>query len=270
MKYKLVISDFDGTLLKSNDTISDETKSAIREYTLSGGVFGISTGRSFESISKRLEEIGLHGKFPIMSCQGALSYDSESGEVLGDIPMEREAATEFLRRAENMGLLCQFYTARDVFVPELNNINGGYFKLTRLTPKEVGRVSVYAQKTHEKIYKTLCFISPTDRARVISAMADIPNAQVFASHAALVEAASVRAGKGNGLIETCRVFGIEPEKTVAIGDELNDIEMIKAAGLGVAMGNAIDKAIEAADFVTDTNDNDGVAKVLRKIMSGEL
>lgn len=270
MKYKLVICDFDGTLLRSDDTISDETKRAIFEYTESGGVFGISTGRSFESIYKRLSELGLKGKFPVMSCQGALSYDSESGELLADIPMDRVSAVEFLRRAENMGLTCQFYTARDVFVPELNEINGGYFKLTRLTPIGVGKVSEYAQKTTEKIYKTLCFINPKDRERVISAMSGIPNTQVFASHAALIEAASQCAGKGNGLIKTCKAFKVPIEQSVSIGDELNDVEMIKAAGLGVAMGNAIDKAKDAADYVTDTNDNDGVAKVLRKILNGTL
>ena len=270
MKYKLVISDFDGTLLRSDDKISDETRNAIRKYVECGGIFGISTGRSFTSIAKRLNELGLNGRFPIMSCQGSLSHDSLSGELIADIPMDRASATEFLRRAENMGLTCQFYTADDVYVPELNEINGGYFRATRLSPKAVGKVSEYASKTEEKIYKTLCFIHPSYRSSVIGEMSGIAGTQVFASHAMLIEAVSDRAGKGNGLIETCKAYGIPPENSVAIGDELNDIEMIKAAGFGVAMGNAIEEAKEAADYITDTNDNDGVARVLRKIIANEL
>lgn len=270
MKYKLVISDFDGTLLRRDDIISDETKSAIKEFVSSGGIFGISTGRSFESISKRLGELGLEGRFPVMSCQGALSNDSESGTLLADIPMDKKAAVEFLLRAENMGLTCQFYTEKDVFVPELNKVNRYYFERTRLTPIAVEKVSDYALSTQEKIYKTLCFINPGDRTRVIGKMQGIAGTQVFASHAMLVEAVSSHAGKGNGLIATCKAYGILPELSVAIGDELNDVEMIKAAGLGVAMANAVDEAKKAADYVTDTNENDGVAKVLRKIISGEL
>ena len=270
MKYKLVISDFDGTLLRSDDIISDETKSAIKEFTRLGGIFGISTGRSFDSISKRLSELGLSGRFPVMSCQGALSHDSESSELLSDIPMDREAAVEFLRRAEDMGLTCQYYSSRGVYVPELNEKNRYYFARTRLTPVAVGKVSDCAAVTEDKIYKTLCFIEPRDRARVLAKMEGIEGTKVFASHAMLVEAVSIRAGKGNGLIATCKAYGVPPEMSVAIGDELNDIEMIKAAGLGVAMYNAVDEAKKAADFVTDTNDNDGVAKVLRKIIEGTI
>ena len=73
--------------------------------------------------------------------------------------------------------------------------------------------------------------------------------------------------KGQGLRDTCRVLGIQPEETVAFGDAENDIPMLTAAGVGVAMGNASDKVKAAADAVTASNNEDGIAQWLERMMT---
>jgi hydroxymethylpyrimidine pyrophosphatase-like HAD family hydrolase len=79
-----------------------------------------------------------------------------------------------------------------------------------------------------------------------------------------IEINSGDAHKGAALLELCRHLNIDPAQAMAFGDGLNDVTMIKTAGIGVAMGNADPRVKDVADFVTDTNDNDGVAKAIRR------
>ena len=74
----------------------------------------------------------------------------------------------------------------------------------------------------------------------------------------------LRVHKGNALLKLCAYLNIDPSQTMAFGDGLNDVTMLKTAGIGVAMGNAAPQVKEAADFITDTNDNDGVAKAIEQ------
>lgn len=270
MNYDLAISDFDGTLLRNDDSISDFTAAAVKRFTQSGGIFGVSTGRAYSSIKQRLGEVGLSGNFPVLCCQGALSVDFKSGEIISQIGMDVSSAEEFLQRAEERNLICQFYTAHRVYVPELNEINGYYFNKNRITPQQVGKLSKFVKKCRDPILKTVCFITPEIREETFKAFCGIKNAKTFTSNPRLFEAVSDKAGKGNGLKAVCKRLNVPLSRSAAIGDELNDIDMIKAAGLGVAMGNAVKEVKAAADYVTADNDNDGVAAVLEKIINEEI
>lgn len=270
MRYKLAVSDFDGTLLRGDDTVSERTVAAIESFRAAGGIFGISTGRAFSSIRQRMGELGLSGNFPVMCCQGAFSADYETGEIITQTGMDRESAAEFLRRAERRGLTGQFYTAKNVYVPELNETNKVYFETNRIEPVEAGVLSECAAKCNEPILKVLCYITPQIREEMFPLYAGIKKVKMFTSGAYLFEAVSENAGKGNGLIDVCRRLGVPVSQSVAFGDELNDVDMIQVAGLGVAMGNARAEAKAAADTVTSSCERDGVAEILEKIVAGEL
>ncbi len=265
MRYDLFISDFDGTLLRRDDRVSARTVAAIKKFTSSGGVFGVSTGRAFASMIKRLGELGLSGDFPVMCCQGAASVDIRSGKTLGVIPMKKAAVSEFLRRAETLGLCPQYYTPDKIFTEKLNAVNKPYFDINRVLPEEVGRVSEHAENCCGPVLKTLCFIEPDRRSEMLDAFGDIQGIKVFASHPMLIEAVDASAGKGNGLRRLCESLGIPIGRSVAAGDELNDMEMVQAAGLGVAMGNAVPELKAVADRITSDCDNDGVAEILEEI-----
>lgn len=269
MRYDLAISDFDGTLLRRDDTVSARTVAAIQNFTAAGGVFGISTGRSFASIRKRLGELGIRGDMPVMCCQGALFRKSESGEILAQIPMDTAAAVAFTKRSEQLGLSTQFYTADEIYAPALNEKNAAYFQINRLEPTAVGCVSAFLGQCDMPVLKVLSVIDPADREKMLAAFSGIPGIKVFASHPMLIEAVSVRAGKENGLKAACARFGVPLARCAAFGDELNDVDMIRAAGLGVAVQNAVAAAKAAADFVTTDCDDDGVARVLEKIAADE-
>ena len=116
----------------------------------------------------------------------------------------------------------------------------------------------------------LCYITPQIREEMFPLYAGIKKVKMFTSGAYLFEAVSENAGKGNGLIDVCRRLGVPVSQSVAFGDELNDVDMIQVAGLGVAMGNARAEAKAAADTVTSSCERDGVAEILEKIVAGEL
>ncbi|MDE7394950.1 MAG: HAD family hydrolase [Clostridiales bacterium] len=268
MRYKLALSDFDGTLLRRDDTISPRTVRAIAGYTAAGGTFCVSTGRAFSSIAQRLNELGL-GDCVVMSCQGAL-FKRSSGETLKVVPMDREGAVAFLRKAEALDLPCQFYTEDEIYAPYVNERNEEYFRMNRLTPVLTDNVSQFASTCNMPILKTLAVIPPERREELLAAFSGIAEIKVFASHPMLLEAVSTDAGKGNGLKHACAYLGISPHECVAFGDEQNDVEMLLAADLGVAVANAVTEAKQAAGLITDDCDDDGVAKVLEKITASEL
>ena len=268
MKYKLALSDFDGTLLRRDDTISPRTVRAIAAFEAAGGTFCVSTGRAFSSIVMRLGELGLRD-CAVLSCQGAL-FKRTTGETLGTVPMEKESVLAVLRRAQELDIPCQFYTEEDIFAPYFDERNALYFKINRIVPKVVENFYRFAEDCKEPILKTLVVIPAERREEVLAALSEIKHTKVFASHAQLIEGVSENAGKGNGLRLACARLGIDPSACVAFGDEQNDIEMLTAAGLGVAVGNAVPEAKRAADRIADDCDDDGVAKILEKITANEL
>lgn len=270
MRYKLVVSDFDGTLLRRDDTLSERTVAAIREYVRLGGKFVISTGRSYASIRKRLGELGINEHFPVMSCQGAISCDWIDGRVHTLIPIPLKAAEEFLRRVTDQGLIGQLYTGEEIYASHYDWRNEEYFLRNRLEPIVKPDICKFVYECDKPPLKVLCLIPAADRERLLHELGQISGIKVFASHPQLIEGVSEKAGKENGLLATAESFGIPRAQTVAIGDELNDLEMIRTAGLGVAMANAVDEVKSAADYVTGDCDDDGVAVVLEKIINGQL
>ena len=96
-----------------------------------------------------------------------------------------------------------------------------------------------------------------------------PDLAFMRSHSFIVEIMTKGIDKGLAVKWLCDKYGINTEDSISLGDSENDIAMIKTAGLGVAMANAMPKVKEAADYIADSNDNDGVAKVIQKFCLGD-
>lgn len=268
MRYELVVSDFDGTLLRRDDTISERTVRAIRAYTEAGGTFAVSTGRSYASIVQRLGELGITGDVPVMCCQGAIMRTAISGKILSVLPMTNAAAVAFLRRAADMGGAVQFYTPDEVIVPYLNENNAEYFRANRITPRIEKDLFAAAENCTAPILKVLAVVRPDVRETMRACFGAVDGLQTFTSGPWLYEAVSTHAGKENGLRAACAYLGIPLSRCAAIGDERNDVGMIAAAGLGVAVANALPEAKAAAKMIAHSCDEDGVAEVLERILSG--
>ena len=120
----------------------------------------------------------------------------------------------------------------------------------------------YIEKNDVSVEKlTLPYVEPERRAELFQKINELPVSCVWGGLNGM-EVTAQAATKGEALLRVCRYFGLLPENCIAFGDSGNDISMLKLAGIGAAMGNASDDVKAAADIITDTNDNDGVAQII--------
>lgn len=262
----MIVSDFDGTLLRSDDTVSQSTRDAIAAYIRRGGIFTISTGRNYLSIRRRLPEVGLDSlPIPIMSLQGGLVVDNRTGEELFAQTLPNDAVLRFLDLCERDKLYCHVYGKYDIFSEKDCPFAAEYEKLTTIHVQPVGDLKRYVAGRNGWM-KCLAVCDPADTVQTAARWSEEMRgvAQIVITSKRFVECIPLDSGKGAGVRNTAERLGIDISDVIAVGDEMNDVSMLQAAGLGVAMANARAAVKEIADYVTDANDEDGVRKMIEK------
>jgi len=273
MKYKAIITDFDGTLLKSDGTVSERMLSAIKAYKAKGGKIALCTGRIFNSIRPEAEKIGLGGE--IYCYNGAAVYDTKSGVRKTHIPVPSKYVQDICRYFEERNLYFQTYLDDVIFCQKFSEDGDYYYKnFSRGARFATGiPLSAYFEKhTDARPTKFLAILKPEEMQEHIDALNEKFGHAIMAmcSNAQYLEIVSLRAGKGNALLNFCKLTGISVEESVAFGDSLNDIPMLKSAGVGIAVENAREEVKNIADYVCPSNDEDGVAEVIEMIIGGSF
>ncbi len=265
--YKLIISDFDGTLADGESQVSEKNKKAIAEYIEAGGIFVISTGRLPQGIMPTVKKLGLRGL--VCCCQGAVVLDIESGEAVFEERLSLRTTLAACRKMEDMGAtvlafdMWKYYANKDGEYLKLYEKNDGVCA-TVIRDK---RLSEFIEENKFRAYKLLVIVDSCDSERVVTELkaADIPDAVIVKSHNFLVEAVNDKHSKGSALRLLAERYGVPIEKTIGIGDNCNDIPMIEAAGLGVAVNNSAPQLKAAADYVCKgTNNESAVAEVIER------
>ena len=143
---------------------------------------------------------------------------------------------------------------------------GVYQPLYRATSSFAEDIRAFALENADRINKiNMYHTSPESRARTLERLSGLPLDFTFAETTSL-ETTPQGVSKGTGLADLCDVLGIPIEEAIGVGDAFNDVPMLKAAGLGAAMGNSNEEAIRAADVVVGDNDHDGIAEVIDKYL----
>lgn len=247
-KYKLLALDMDGTLLNREHAISAENHKWIHQAIESGVVVVLATGREVQSIASYAAELGLNS--PMVCVNGSELWQAPNHLIKRHL-LNPEWIVEMHDLAEAMGCRYWAYTVDEVFTKEQ--------WLERLDPND-GR-------------QWLKFgIHCADReqlAEINSMLATTGRYELTNSSRHNIEVNPLGISKESGLREICKLLNIEMDEVVACGDSLNDLKMIRSVGLGVAMGNAQEAVKQAADVITGTNDEDGVAQVIRTYLLGE-
>ena len=266
INYALIVSDFDGTLVKADGTISPQTQQIIRRYVDDGGIFAISTGRMPAGILPRVKELGLKG---VVCCgQGSAIVDIESNEVLleGNIP--NEIAVDICRKMEEMGLHIHVYALWDYY----SNMDDEALKMYERIVKskaiivEDKPISQFVKETGMNPCKVLAMVAPEDNERVRVALEKekFSGCEVTRSSVYLVEVSNAQYSKGTSIDFLSEKYNVPTEKTIAVGDQINDLSMIERAGLGIAVQNA-DDSLKARALVCDyTNEEDALAHIIEK------
>jgi len=267
MNIKLVALDLDDTLLDPNLRISEESVRAIQEVRKRGVRITISTGRMYLSALPYALQLGID--VPLITYQGAFVKNSLSEEVLYLKPVPAQAAREVIQFFQCSGVHCHSYFG-DRLVMESLTEEGKYY--TKLAGVEATIVDDLADSLETNAALKIMAISNHEQK-----LLDLERKLKFKygeklhitrSKPYFLEVMHIEADKAKALEVIARHYQIDRRDVMAIGDSYNDLEMIKWAGVGLAMGNAFQPVKDAADFVTSSNEEEGVAEALRRFILG--
>lgn len=267
LNYRLIVSDFDGTLIADNQIVPQKVKAAINDYIASGGVFAVCTGRILYCILPRVRELGLKGY--VVACQGTVIADIESGKIIKNGGMDYEGVAEICRNIKELGHPVNVYCDDDMYtdITKDNKFLQTYERIVGIDAKYVGDdIAGFVLNKKPYCQKVAVLVTPQEQAALYNELKKrfLGKYDVTCSATVLVEVSPLNSGKGTGLKFLADKFNIPIEKTVAVGDNLNDLSMIQAAGLGVAVGNAVEALKEAADFVSVSNNEGAIAQIIEK------
>lgn len=267
MKYKLIFTDFDGTFLKDDLTIGERSKAAVRDYVARGGNFVICTGRPTHSVFSYLPELGLsRQKISAVGFQGGHIVGSR-GELIDAKLLDNRAARKIIAKFYELGYYVHTYDFDYVYVEEYNDINRDYVYFTGVKLKRVGNLVDYMDANPDfNPVKVLAVIPEEKMDEVVEIFAKekLDGVRFHPSSATYLEFVPQCGGKGNSLVEVAELLGIDIADTIAVGDNMNDLSMIRAAGLGVAVANARAELKAEADYIAPGNNDDAICDVIEK------
>lgn len=247
MAIRLLALDMDGTLLNARQAISPENRRWIRRAAENGVTVCLASGRGRPTMLPYYEELGLAGT-PFVAVNGGEVWRDES-RLLSRRPLDRSLNRRLLAIAEETDAWFWAYGCEGYYLTKADWDPG-------FVQEEWLKFGYYAEDREVL-------------ARVKAELGRLGPLEITNSDPNNLEINPPGVSKAAGLAEVCRELGIRMEETVAVGDSLNDLAMIRQAGVGVAMGNAQPAVKRAADAVVAANDEDGVAEAIRRFVFGE-
>lgn len=262
--YQAVFCDIDGTLLTSDHRITADTKEKIKSLHDSGIPFILVSARMPAAIRPIQEELGIQA--PIISYGGALILDKNKNPM-NSIGLSMELVREIrklLPPETNDYCFCTY--SYDKWIAE-NPDHPLIRREERITGvSSLGGSFEALLSESEPVHKLLGFGTPA----VLDATADqlkaaFPQCAIYKSAPNILEIMDSHVSKSGAVHLLCKKLGISPQNTVAFGDNYNDIDMLEAAGLGIAMGNAPEEVKKHASEITKTNDQEGLLLSLNSL-----
>ena len=259
---RLAAIDLDGTLLRSDNSISERTRAAIRMARGSGVAVVIVTARGPASVSELARDAGIGGS--AICSNGGLIVDLSTGAILRERLLELEVATRLIHglRAQLPGIV--FAVEHEAFAHEPGFSAWGWEP--PVGTRVADAVELLADPATKLILRHVGHEVETVAAVARELAGD--EATVVQSGGDAVEVTAAGVNKAAGLAEVAEELGIDAADVVAFGDYPNDVPMLAWAGLGVAVANAHAEVLAIADEVTASNDDDGVALVLERYRRG--
>jgi len=260
--YKLIACDIDGTLVTDDKKLTQKTIDTIRKISEQGVIFALSTGRPKANTNRVSDALGVDTPFIVYNGSRVCLKDNT---ILFDILLEEKDA----RKAIDMILANKgsvvFYSDEKLYVNRIDEGVQKYIDMSVLKPI----IFDYDEINFKNITKVIWVDADPDKVKENYEYAKdiMTNTNTTITQPFLLEFLNKKISKAFGIDVLCKHYGIELSEVIAIGDALNDIEMIEHAGLGVAMANSMDGVKEHANYVTKkTNNEDGVVEVIEKFI----
>ncbi|MGR3741410.1 Cof-type HAD-IIB family hydrolase [Companilactobacillus sp. DQM5] len=284
---KLIASDMDGTLLNDQMEVSDNNANAIKAAQDSGIEFLVATGRGIKEARPFFEYAHINSGF--ITLNGAEVFNTKQ-QVVDTHKIKPALVKKITDKFSNEDIYFELITNKGIFSnsydkrlssvadlmillnPGLTMAEAMKISEEKLKLMTTNYINSYDEILGNNDYDILKVIAFDSRGRdylkdLIAKDNEDGNLVVTSSSVNNIEINDKMAQKGLALLDYAKHQGYKPEEIMAIGDNLNDYSMIKMAGVGVAMKNAIPEIKEIANMQTDTNVNDGVAKAIKKAIN---
>lgn len=277
-KVKLVALDLDGTLFNSEKKISEKNLDAIKKAVDMGVVVLPATGRPFVGVPEAIKTIPeIHY---VITVNGAAVYDLHTGKCVYENPIRHETMVKLIDELDKLDITADLFIGGQGY---MDSKNKGFYKRTGLSDAMieylvssrlvVDKLPQYVRDKKPAVQKiTINFIKQADgtlyhRDKAVEVAESFSDELIHVSGGlGNLELTNKEVSKGNALLQLAKQMNIPREQTMACGDSGNDLDMIIKAGIGVAMANSEKAVLDASDYVTLSNDEDGVAAAFEKFV----
>lgn len=282
--YRLLALDMDGTLLNRSKIITPAVRDTLQAAIRKGVNVTIASGRFPASVWLHARHVGMHGC--LIAFNGAVILDAETGERVQGFPIRPETARRIAELAAEAGAYVHFYGYRTLFVEQMNEMNASWplanvvvdpdrpltyenyrEQADLIQVKQTGDLAAFAEAASEPLYKAT--VISEDPELLIKLYDELRSWNELALTKTGQRRFDINAdgiSKRTALEALCRIYGMHAAEVAAIGDYDNDVDMLGWAGLGIAMANSSDRVKQAADAVTASNEEDGVAVAVRRYL----
>lgn len=265
----LIVTDIDGTLLRSDGTISKETKNKIKQLTAQGHIFALATGRMHGAARMIAHQLGWNGY--IISCNGAVVKHSKTGHELFTQQIPRQSLYDLLEIFERHQCYYHLYASDLIATPKMEKYALNYYRQVQELPvalkfdvQEVG--DMRAAIAQRDFYKVGIEHVAGTHDLLADEVRNVPHLISYKSYHSTLDIMFEGITKVCGIQVLMKYYEIPPSRVIAFGDQDNDRDMLTFAAYGMAMGNATQSLKEAADAVVKTNDEDGLRHALTEII----
>lgn len=270
MTYKMIVLDLDDTLLRDDGTISPRNKQALMAAQEAGVKVVLASGRPTYAMKALADELELErfGSY-ILSFNGAKIINWKTREEPFSSALTPETAHALYEMSIQEGVSALTYVGDDIVTEQANQ----YTHIeAQITGMKIAEVPSFIEAVQIPVVKVLMVEDPDRLVRVEEKLKVelAGKLNVMRSKPFFLEFTENGVNKGTSLQHLIDQLGIERSEVIAMGDGYNDVAMLEFAGLGVAMGNAPEEIKQLADYVTDTNMNDGVAQVVESFILNDL
>ena len=287
---ELIVSDMDGTLLNGKMKVSETNAKAIKAAMNQGIHFMVATGRGFTEAQPLLKEVGINCSF--ITLNGAQVYNEE-GSVIQNIGIDKQSVHEIVAAIKKRNLYCEMTTSNGIYsdnkAKRIESVASLLFETNpdttykmavvlaaaRLEIMNINYVEDYEELVHDDSIEVLKIIAFSDDGRKVlgpltEELEKSGELAITASFVNNIEINNINAQKGIALEAAAKKLNIPLENIMTLGDNFNDVSMLKVAGYSFAMENAEEEVKTYARYITTSNNNDGIAHAITLALTDQL
>ncbi|MDF2530724.1 MAG: family phosphatase [Clostridia bacterium] len=272
LKYKMLVTDMDYTLLNKDKNVSEGNKKALKAAIDKGVHVVVATGRIYTSALYYARLLGI--STPIIASNGAIIREEHTDNTLYQCLLSEAAIKEMIRLTREKGLFCHFFGKDTIYTEKLVNVSTRYIEWNKYMAEKdqvkirlLDRFEDMTECEKREIFKAV--VVDDDNSKLQYIREEILKTDIVTVSQSLsdnIEVMHKEVSKGNAVAKLAEIYHIDRAEIITLGDNENDISMIEYAGLGVAMGNAVQLLKDRADYITADYMEDGVAQVIEKFI----